>query len=78
MTPEFDGSETSYTATTSNGSNKITATPEDGDATVTIKVNGAEVENGTAATWQAGANTVSVEVRNGEATTEYTVTVTKE
>lgn len=70
LTPAFDAEVTEYTAMTSNNSNKITAT-SDGD--VTITVNGTAHENGTAATWQTGENTVVVAV--GAKT--YTVTVTK-
>lgn len=71
LTPAFDPDVTAYTATTSNNSNKITAT-SDGD--VSITVNGTAHENDTAATWQAGENTVVVSVGNKI----YTVTVTKE
>nr|DAY49701.1 MAG TPA: hypothetical protein [Caudoviricetes sp.] len=35
------------------------------------------VENGTAATWATGANTLTVNVKNGTAEKVYTVTVTK-
>ena len=71
LTPAFDAEVTEYTATTSNNSNKITAT-SDGD--VTITVNGTAHENGTSATWETGENTVVVSVGNKT----YTVTVTKE
>lgn len=70
LTPAFDPDVTEYTTTTSNNSNKITAT-SDGD--VSITVNGTAHENGTSATWQTGENTVVVTV--GSKT--YTVTVTK-
>lgn len=44
---------------------------------MTIKANGTEIQNGSAATWKSGANTVTVEVSaEGEEMT-YTVTVTK-
>lgn len=42
--------------------------------TATIEVNGTEINNGEAATWVEGENTVTVTVGN----TTYTVTVTKE
>lgn len=35
------------------------------------------VENGTAATWSEGPNTVTITVKNGTAQKVYTVTVTK-
>lgn len=70
---------TSYSATTSNATNTVTATPEDETATVAILLNGAdEVTNGTAAAWSDGENTLTVTVTSGTAETVYTVTVTKE
>ena len=36
LTPTFDPNTTEYTATTTNATNTVTATPEDEDATVTI------------------------------------------
>ena len=73
LTPEFDPDTTEYTATT----NTVTATPEDGDATVTILNGENPVENGTAATWTEGDNTLNITVENGTAQKIYTVTVTK-
>lgn len=67
----------SYTANTTNQTNTITATPEDEDAEVTILNGETPVENGTAATWQEGANTVTITVKNGTAQKVYTVVVTK-
>jgi hypothetical protein len=68
----------SYTAATTNATNTITATPTDSGATVEIDLDGIEVTNGTAATWQAGDNVVTVTVTNGASQETYTVTVTKE
>ena len=62
---------------TSNDTNKITAVPKDEDATVTIEVNGEEIDNGSAATWEDGENTVEITVEDGDLTGTYTVTVTK-
>ena len=78
LSPSFDPDKTEYTADTTNGSNKVTATPEDSYATVEIKLNGnTDIPNGTAATWQEGDNTLIVKtISNGESKT-YTVTVTK-
>lgn len=67
----------SYTANTTNQTNTITATPEDDEAEVTILNGETPVENGTAATWQEGANTVTITVKNGTAQKVYTVVVTK-
>ena len=69
---------TEYTATTTNATNTITATPEDEGAEVSILNGETPVTNGTAATWQEGANTVTITVTNGEAEEVYTVTVTKQ
>lgn len=72
LTPVFDKDVTSYTATTSNATNTITATVSQ-SGTATITVNGSAIENGGSATWETGENTVTVTV--GSKT--YTVTVTK-
>lgn len=77
LTPTFDADTTAYTVTTSAATNKITATPEDEDATVEILVGETEIESGDSATWSAGENTVTITVTNGDATKVYTVTVTK-
>lgn len=79
LTPAFAEGTTAYTAATTNASNTIKATPADAASNVAITVNGEEIENGTAATWQAGENTVKVTVTapDGTATETYTVTVTK-
>ena len=77
MTPTFDADTTEYEASTSAATNKITATPEDEDATVTIMNGESEVTSGSSATWSAGENTVTITVTNGTAEKVYTVTVTK-
>ena len=77
LTPPFDPDTTEYTATTTNATNTVTATPEDEDATVTILNGDAPVENGTAATWVDGANTLTITVKNGTAQKVYSVNVTK-
>lgn len=43
-----------------------------------IKVGETTVESGSAATWEAGENTVEITVTNGTEEKVYTVTVTKE
>lgn len=77
LTPEFDPDVTAYSATTTNATNTITATPEDEDAEVSILNGETLVTNGSAATWVDGANTVTITVKNGTAQKVYTVTVTK-
>lgn len=77
LTPAFDAETTTYTAATTNASNKITATPEFADATVEITVDGTAVENGAQYTWASGDNEVTAKVTNDSVTKTYTVTVTK-
>lgn len=76
-TPFVPGTKT-YTATTTNATNTITATPANAGASVVIEVGDAEINNGSAATWTAGENTVTVTVTAADGTTTdtYTVTVT--
>ena len=68
---------TSYTAETTNATNTITATAAKPSATIAIKVNGVDHENGTAATWNLGENVVEITVTYGTTQMIYTVTVTK-
>lgn len=77
LTPAFDPDTAEYTANTTNATNTITATPEDEKAAVTILNGETPVNNGAAATWAEGANTVTITVKNGTAQKVYTVTVTK-
>lgn len=77
LTPPFDPDTTEYTATTTNATNTVTATPEDEGAAVTLQNGGTPVTNGTAATWTEGPNTLTITVKNGTAQKVYTVTVTK-
>lgn len=65
-----------YTATTSNATNKITATPTDADADVEILVGSTEIQNGGTATWAEGENVVTITVSEYGGETVYTVTVT--
>ncbi len=56
----------------------MSATPADARSGVKIDVNGNEVANGSAPTWQTGSNTVTVTVTAEDGSTaDYTVTVTK-
>lgn len=77
LDPTFDPDVKSYSTTTTNATNTITATPEDEGAKVSIKNGEAPVTNGSQATWSDGANTVTITVTNGDAEEEYTVSVTK-
>lgn len=67
----------SYTASTSNSTNKITATAAKPNTTIAIKVGSASVANGGTATWETGENVVTVDTANGSTKLIYTVTVTK-
>ena len=78
LTPSFDENTTSYTATTTNATNTITATPVDNTATVEISCNGNDYESGDAISWVTGENEVEITVSKGGASKVYTVTVTKE
>lgn len=79
LTPAFTAAGETYTASTTNATNTINAIPANAGAAIEVKVNGTEIDNGTAATWQSGSNTVTVKVtaEDGESTKTYTVTVTK-
>lgn len=79
LTPAFASATTTYTAATTNATNTVTATPSDAGATVEVLVNSEAIDNGTAATWKEGANTVTVNVTAADGSTKkaYTVTVTK-
>ena len=75
--PEFDSDVLEYTAETSNATNKVTATPTDDTAEVTILVGETEIENGESASWDEGENTLTVTVTGTTDETVYTVTVTR-
>ena len=84
LSPAFATATTSYTTTTTNATNIVTATPSDAGASIEITNEGTSetpvtIPNGTAATWEAGANTLTVKVTAADGTTtkSYTVTVTK-
>lgn len=67
-----------YTATTTNASNKVTATATDPYAEIEILVGETEIENGASASWEIGENTLTITVSGGAPDTVYTVTVTRE
>lgn len=77
LSPEFAPETTSYTATTTNATNIVSAVAKDAAAEVTITNNENPVANGLPVTWDAGSNELAVTVTNGTASKEYTVTVTK-
>ena len=77
LSPAFNKSIFAYTCATADATNTITAVAKDGEATIAILNGETTVANGAAATWEAGANTLTVEVTSGTETETYTVTVTK-
>ena len=79
ISPAFASETTSYTVSTTNATNTITATPSDAGEDISITVGGKAINNGSAAEWAEGANTVTVGVTAADGKTEktYTVAVTK-
>ena len=79
LSPVFASSTVTYTAETTNATNTVTAVPSDAGAEIEVLVNNSKIDNGSAATWQTGSNTVKVNVTaaDGTAKKTYTVTVTK-
>ncbi len=76
LSPAFDPSKTTYTATATNAKDTISAVPTMG-ASVTVKVGKTQIQNGGNATWSEGSNVVTITVNNGDNSKVYTVTVTK-
>lgn len=79
LSPAFASGTVTYTAETTNATNTVTAVPSDAGAEIEVLVNNRKIDNGSAATWQTGSNTVKVNVTaaDGTAKKTYTVTVTK-
>lgn len=83
LSPSFDPSEQTYTASAGSSVTNaaVTATPAQADAQVAITVthNGTTktVNNGGNAALSAGENVIAVTVKKGNATVVYTVTVTR-
>ena len=78
LTPTFASGTTSYTVTTSNNSNKVTATPTSEDAEITILLGEEEIENESSPSWETGENTLTITVSGDAGDKTYTVVVTKE
>ena len=77
LNPAFDQDTLSYTADTTNATNKVAATPVRSGAKVTILNGETPVQNGGTATWSEGENTLTVTVEYGTTKRVYTVTVNK-
>ena len=76
LSPTFDPSKDTYTATATNAKDTISAVPTMGSS-VTIMAGKTRVQNGSPITWSQGSNVVTITVANGESSKVYTVTVTK-
>ena len=76
LSPAFALGTDTYTATTTNASDVISAVPTMG-STLKIKLAGKTLQNGAPVSWNTGENVVTITVVNGENTKTYTVTVTK-
>lgn len=79
LTPTFSSGTLTYTAATTNASDVVTAVPGNAAASMKLTVGGKEIENGTAATWATGSNSLQIVVTAADGTTTktYKVTVTK-
>lgn len=79
LSPAFTSAGITYTASTEAATTTITATPANAGAKIEVKVGTKVIENGKAATWADGENTVTINVtaEDGTNTKTYTVTVTK-
>lgn len=77
LTPAFNADTFMYSVETSNATNAVTATGAE-DTSVMISVNGEAHTSGDSATWETGPNNVVVTVsKTGQASSVYTVVVTK-
>lgn len=76
-TISFDPETYTYSATATNNSLKIEATPVQPTAHLSIVANGKQVRNGgTASLTASEANTISITVKQGNATRVYNLTIT--
>jgi phi13 family phage major tail protein len=76
LVPTFDKGIRNYTAATTNATDTITASASSG-ATVEIKNGSTTVASGSAATWTAGENVVTVTAKKSGASVTYKIIVTK-
>lgn len=77
LNEEFSPETTTYTVTTKDASNSVTAVASSASATMEIKHKDKVVSNGSRITWDEGANTVTIKVNDGSQEKAYTLTVTK-
>lgn len=76
LTPAFAADVYEYSVETTNNTNTVTATAAEG-VEVTILNGETEVTNGTAVTWAAGENILTITLNDNGAENVYTITVTK-
>lgn len=77
LTPTFSPAVLTYAITASAASDKVEATAAQAQAKIALNLNGKNLNNGSTATWESGANTLTVTVKNGNAVRVYTLNVTK-
>ena len=86
LSPAFAAATDTYTMTTTKASGVVLAVPADSAADVVVKAKigadgeAVEIVNGSAVTWETGANnviTVEVTAEDGSTKKTYTITVTK-
>lgn len=77
LSPTFSKNTFEYTATTTNATNKVTATPESESVEMVITLNGEEIDNESSAEWEDGENELLISLKGDDVATVYTVTVTK-
>ena len=80
LSPTFDASTTSYTASVANAVSSITVTPTASEANATVTVNGTAVTSGSASgaiALSVGSNTITtvVTAQDGTGTASYSLTV---
>ena len=79
LTPAFAAATTTYTATTKDASNTVTALPADTTAEMEMTYNDAVIANGSRINWTDGdGNVVKIKMTDGKTSKTYTLTVTKE
>ena len=74
---EFKPGTLTYTGDTTNASSTVTAVTAKATAEISVVFKEKEYANGTRLTWDEGENTVTVKVKDGSATKDYIITVTK-
>ena len=74
---EFKPATTAYTGDATNASATVTAVASKATAEISIMFGEKTYANGSRLTWTSGSNVVTVKVKDGSATKDYTVTISK-